>query len=93
MYQFNPFKFLLPFNLIATLRLLRDRPGQPWLYTIGQTWTPIMNFIAYCAMSMDVGKPEWGSRLSTFSPAESPTSGDVVTSPIDHAPIPCVSVT
>ncbi len=82
MYGFNPFKLLLPFNLNVTLRLLRDRPGQPCLYTLGQTWTPIMNSIASCAMSMDVGKPALGSRLNTFSPAERPTSGDVMTPPL-----------
>ncbi len=57
MYVFNPFKFLLHFNLNVILRLLRDRPGQPWLYTLSQTWTPIINSIASCAMSMDVRCP------------------------------------
>ncbi len=93
MYGFNTFKFLLPFNLNVTLRLLRDRPGQPCLYTLGQTWTPIMNYIASCAMSMDVGKPAFGSRLSTFSPAESPTNGDVVTPPLSIMLLSLVSPT
>ncbi len=40
MYEYYSFKVLLTLKLNVILRLPRDRPGQLWLYTVHQTWTP-----------------------------------------------------